>query len=236
LSLINDALRRARHEALRQEAEKGRPGYGAVPAHSRRTSRPWLLFVGGALAAVVVLGAAITFWPQAGGAESTALPAVRQAGEEASGVAVASDAGAPDADAPGAVATIRSDEEGTGEVQAEAALPKPPPEVPLEVALPVSVEPQAAAVPGPVAQGPAVRRQPAVQSPRLESGATYLRRATAADGSTVELGGIVYSDARPIAMINGSVVTPGDMIDRRRTHLPVAALEGSTGRVEALRQ
>ncbi len=47
---------------------------------------------------------------------------------------------------------------------------------------------------------------------RLENGRAYLRRAVASDGGEVILGGIAYSEARPNAVINGSIVTPGDMI------------------------
>jgi len=61
-----------------------------------------------------------------------------------------------------------------------------------------------------VSPGPRVGRQAPLA--RLRDGATYLRRATSADGSTIELGGIAYSEDRPIAVINGSVVSPGDMI------------------------
>ena len=61
-----------------------------------------------------------------------------------------------------------------------------------------------------VSPGPRVSQQAPLS--RLQDGATYLRRATSADGSTIELGGIAYSEDRPIAVINGSVVSPGDMI------------------------
>ena len=50
------------------------------------------------------------------------------------------------------------------------------------------------------------------QSPRLIDGAAYRREVTSADGSLVVLGGIAFSEDRPIAVINGSVVSPGDMI------------------------
>ncbi len=46
----------------------------------------------------------------------------------------------------------------------------------------------------------------------LEPGATYLRRVRTTDGSVAELGGIAYSETRPIAVINGSVVSNGDFI------------------------
>jgi len=59
------------------------------------------------------------------------------------------------------------------------------------------------------------RRVPSAASgagARLEAGATYLRKASSSDGSEVRLGGIAYSDTQPIAVINGSVVSPGDLI------------------------
>ncbi len=81
----------------------------------------------------------------------------------------------------------------------------------------------AVSAPLPAGREPAALTPPVVVPPtepparqssdeRLQSGKTYLRRASAADGSEVRLGGIAYSDTHPIAVINGAVVSPGDMI------------------------
>ena len=57
MSLINDALKRARHQALEQEADGSAVSYRAVPAHSRRPRRAWAPYViGGGVVALVILG------------------------------------------------------------------------------------------------------------------------------------------------------------------------------------
>jgi hypothetical protein len=208
LSLINDALKRARHEALRQESERGPTVYGAVPAHSRRTRRPWLLILTGAVAAVAAVSAT---WLLVGAWRSSPVKLE-----------------SPDA------ATVR---EGTTAAAAEgapvdSATPEPPSSTASSVGTPVdpTVERRKAAEMLPDSSGTegeaegveaplSTMGDPAdasasrqVSGERLRDGGTYLRSAAAADGSEVRLGGIAYSETHPIAVINGAVVSPGDMI------------------------
>lgn len=44
----------------------------------------------------------------------------------------------------------------------------------------------------------------------------YLRRVDFPDGSKLELGGIVYSEASPFAYLNGRLVGVGEFVEGRR--------------------
>lgn len=44
----------------------------------------------------------------------------------------------------------------------------------------------------------------------------YLQRVDFADGSKLELGGIVYSEASPFAYLNGRLVGVGEFVEGRR--------------------
>lgn len=221
MSLINDALKRARHEALRQEEGGRRVDYRTVPAHSRRGDRHRLLLVGGWCVAAVALALVAWLWlgPSADGDEATVGPA------------------AP----AGVVPDQRPEERASPESEADGTIPDGVPMAGADaveeggVPGPTTTDPSApatsmASAPERTASSPA---PPAVEGPsesrseaelerrivaesrpdtRLEEGATYLRRVRTTDGSVAELGGIAYSDTRPIAVINGAVVSNGDFI------------------------
>lgn len=212
MSFINDALKRARRQAREQEATGSGVGYRAVPAHSRQSGWRWLPFVVGG----VVVAAAFLVYSALRPGEETASPQ-------------------PSAASVGAVPATETDAAGTVVVAtpvapaaATAARLAPVERTPSEP-LPssgVSAETRqdqpeggssgpADSVEVPDAQASSVEREPPpeVQEPtRLEPGRTYPRRVTAADGSEVLLGGIAYSDTRPIAVVNDSVVSPGDIV------------------------
>ena len=231
MSLINDALKRARLEARRQDAESRGVEYRAVPAHSRRGGWSVGQLAGWTVAAVAI---GLLLWVSMRPARqerSAATQTLPSADERLS---------APASEGTRATA-VEPTPAGSG---LEAATgnadtsPSPPLRAEPEVAeaaaagtvddTEVSMTPvESAAVVGPADEAspgevaPRETREP--EAPprevarsqgdvRLENGAVYLRRARAADGSTVELGGIAYSAERPIAVINGSVVSPGDMI------------------------
>jgi hypothetical protein len=78
--------------------------------------------------------------------------------------------------------------------------PKPQPEARARTA--PDAEPRPAAAP---ADGKAARA--AVDAK------TYVGEVTAPDGAKIELGGIVYSESNPVALINGKVLGPGAMVE-----------------------
>ena len=187
MSLINDALKRARHQALEQEADGSVVSYRAVPAHSRNPRRAWLPYlIGGAAVAIVILSLSMLRRDD-GPAAELATP------DRPSAVSTASQAAVEAAPPPaGDVGESRP----RGREEAKSTPAATPPD-------------------GPRAEGDQVA-SPSIVAPGagagLEDGRTYLRRVVAKDGDEVFLAGIAYSDTRPNAVINGSIVTPGDMI------------------------
>jgi hypothetical protein len=259
LSLINDALKRARLSALQQEAEANGAQYRAVPAHSRRDSRSMMQLAGWVVAAVAIAAVllmalresptAVGGTPAGGGERAgtgTAVPGPeRVPARRATSGSAAAPAPEPEAEDPTGTepATVAESalpvEPGTepagpppaAEATAAAAAgprqaPPPRPRVPAasSASSGAGAEPVAdGASRGVVAPStslpePAPPRVDPTPAPgrtggdRLVDGGVYRRRVTASDGSSVELGGIAYSEDRPIAVINGTVVSPGDMI------------------------
>jgi hypothetical protein len=48
----------------------------------------------------------------------------------------------------------------------------------------------------------------------MADGGTYVGEVKMADGSLVKLSGIAWSDASPVAMINGKLIGPGQGVDQ----------------------
>ena len=79
--------------------------------------------------------------------------------------------------------------------------PRPPAEPAHARIAPDAVPPPAAAVTdGKAARGSADAK-------------TYIGELTAPDGAKIELGGIVYSETNPVALINGKVLGPGATVE-----------------------
>jgi hypothetical protein len=62
-------------------------------------------------------------------------------------------------------------------------------------------------------QAGAAQGRPAGAVKTVEDGGTYVGEVLLADGSAVKLSGIAYSDASPVAVINGKVLGPGQGVD-----------------------
>lgn len=231
MSLINDALKRARAEALRQEEAGRRTEYRTVPAHSLRPDRRRQLLIAGWAVAALALAFVVGMWVS-GGSEAPAV--AHREGEPA--------AQPPPAPAGGPPRRAESPAESPVEVSATVSGAAPPASEAVAVPAPSAVETVAVAVSPTDGDGggaaedratpssSAPSREPPPRDERgearppassaggrqgsspLEPGATYLRRVRTTDGSVAELGGIAYSETRPIAVINGSVVSNGDFI------------------------
>ncbi len=239
MSLINDALKRARVSALEQEAERDGVDYRAVPAHSRRASRSLSHVAGWIVAAVAITGVLYLALRPAPGASTREAPPALGTAEVAEPVgperqtAVLPETVVPETTAeagivadpetvaePGAVATAESPSgrrstpaapEGSGsEPQPELEVVPAPEDAEPAADLGEATQATSPAPPPPPPEAPAARSGAANG---LVDGRVYLRRAEAADGSVVELGGIAFSEDRPIAVVNGNVVSVGDMIE-----------------------
>jgi hypothetical protein len=187
MSLIDDALRRAREEAALQEAAK-RPGSSRwAPSHIPRRRRSAWKGAGG-LAAVFLAGSAAAwlFFARAPG-RSVPVPVVRPSTPAASlPVPVAAPAPAP----PRRI-------EPPARTRARRSAGENPP-------APAAAAPQ---------ESSAAASNTAAPPPAGQSGQrTFVHTATLAGGQTIELGGIVYSESNPVALINGKVVAPGSLV------------------------
>ena len=213
MSLINDALKRARVSALEQEAARDGVDYRAVPAHSRRDSRSLSHIAGWIVAAVAITGVlylALRPAPEASTQEAGPALGTAEVGEPVGPEpeTVAEPEAVATAESPSAQrSTPAAPEESGSEPQPELEVVPVSEDVAPAVDLPEATQ---AASPAPPPEAPAARSGAAKG---LVDGRVYLRRAEAADGSVVELGGIAFSEDRPIAVVNGNVVSVGDMIE-----------------------
>lgn len=214
MSLINEALKRARVEAARRDAAaKGVPP-SALPVYVPRRRRPWLGplagFLAGLAAVVVAAGA---FWLARGSAPAAAAP--RAAAAPAPAESATIPAPVSEAHPPVPIGTP-----AVAHVAAPAPRPTPPrvaepPPPAAEPRPPMTVVPPVPAPPGPRPSPPRTpQREPRPETTAggIEAGRTYRVEATPAGGKKVKLDFIVWSET-PFAQINGKQISPGQMVD-----------------------
>ncbi len=217
MSLINEALKRARVEAARRDAAaKGVPP-AALPIYRPPRRRPWLAPVAGFAAGLAAVGmAAGAFWLGRRPISAEGTQAVL--------------AEAP-ADAPAARVDAAATPPPASDVPLES---QPAPRSPARPA-PAETAPVAGRPPRPAAVAPAVPEapppahrppppppamaSPAIPAPSRSSsfggdagGRTFLRQAAPA-GTSVKVDFIVWSESRPFAQINGQLISSGQSVD-----------------------
>jgi hypothetical protein len=62
-------------------------------------------------------------------------------------------------------------------------------------------------------RGPATSPAESKASRGLADGKTYVGEVNVPDGGKIELGGIVYSESNPVALINDKVLPPGAVVE-----------------------
>lgn len=200
MSLINEALKRAKQETMRREAaQKGIP----LPLIEQRRSTPWLAVAAAALGIALIASLTALFVVYSSPPTQAPPPASVPSLETP-----ATEAAIPP---PQVVAPEVSEEPATSSRAAESG-PEAPPE---ETSPPISIP----RLPEPVAAPEAIAATPTPSSIEPEAtlseaaGATYLQRAELDDGVTLELGGIAWSESGPIALVNGKAVGQGERVD-----------------------
>ncbi|HPA94552.1 MAG TPA: hypothetical protein PK570_10985 [Thermoanaerobaculia bacterium] len=188
MSLISDALRKARQEAARQEAARRGEAPPQLPHHMplRRPARaPWIAALAGGFAGAALLTAAGLWY-----FTSRHVPAP---------------APAP-ASTPAAIATPAPAPSPVAEITPVAPVP----------ALPVTPEPAAPPEAAPSIPPPEPTLAPdasaVAESPASAPIRTPRRRAELADGTVLTLQGIAITDGRPVALVNGVALGPGERI------------------------
>ncbi len=245
MSLIDEALKRARHEASRQEAVKRdaarHDGPRPIPKlyAERRASRApvWAGIATGA--AVALLGViAWLLW----GRPPVAPPIAP--------VVVAEIPAAPSAPVPTAAVPL-SPPAATLPPKVSAPAPRvadPKPAPVAAPATPTAVPPAATVAPTPSRELPdkpsvpptapvksSVPRSPSAGAVSTAATQTYVREvALPGGGPHFRLGGIAYSEEAPIALINGAALGRGEVVEGyvvRRIDAAEVELEGPAGRV-----
>ena len=243
MSLIDEALKRARLEAAQRAAEGEGLPYPTIPRHLAPRRRPaWL-----APAAVVlaVVGGVLVGLLVASGGSPAAEPVVALRSGSGEPAVTPLSAPEPESSAPSAPAKLEQDTT----VPALPALPEPDapqpvtsgptgPEQPTRDAATPTAEnpplssarpaaPQAAEPP----PAPTTVTDPdsgvllvlpnrPMTAPANDGGASstaalesYTQRYPLPGGGVIELGGIAWSETGPFALINGRVVGPGSVIE-----------------------
>lgn len=202
MSLVSDALKKARQEAARQDAaQRGLP-YAVGAAEKPRSSSLLVGVIAGSVTGVVLLGviAYLAGWLGPGRSEKPVVEAaVTQESPEPAAV--------PETSVPEPSPTPTT----SPVVVAEATPPPPPPSSPAPSASPPVVttpppaEPTLTVEPTPVV-APETTPGPTAAEPKRYVGSVPL------PGGAVTLNGIAYSEQNPIAVLDGRVVGPGESV------------------------
>lgn len=227
MSLISEALKKARQEAARQDAARQGVPYAVGSTETRERRNPLLMVLAGLGAGCLLAGAVFTgaFFGGWG-------PFARTQGAPATQVAQAPPspaAAAPVVAEPSLPPPVEVQEEEAFEAPAPAPpVPVPAPE-PQPQPAPPSVEIRPAAPrPEPVpaepapapeeerpvqpAPNPAPAPPPAPAAGGLVEGQTYAGEVPIPGGGAVKLNGIAFSQDRPVAVLDGRVMGAGEIV------------------------
>ncbi len=242
MSLVSEALKKAQHEAAQREAkEKGLPAplLAAHPYRARRDA-PRVALWGLAAATILLLATAGYLWFGASSKDER-LPMKGEIGS-ASAPEGASAAAPPAPAQPAPTAAADSHLGGSssattaGEPSAQPSEGAPPvPEVASGRPDSPSVEasgPPSAASASTVPPAGAPSFAPPARPEELER--TFVRVAQLDDGGQIHLGGIAWSQAAPLAYVNGRLLGVGESVAGltvERIERDRVVLSGPRGRV-----
>lgn len=195
MSLIDEALKRA--QAAHQDAAKEgapAPPWTPAPLPDRRRARlPYVL--AGVLLVAFIAAALLVIrrWPSAGETQTAAEP------HSAPAAATPSQSGSAESPLPAIVSEVIV--EPPPREASEEPRTTPPAGAPKATPLP-----PAAIVPGTAPAPERLARAPA-------DGRTYFGQVPLPGGGKIELGGIVFSEESPTALVNGRVVRSGSFVE-----------------------
>jgi len=234
MSLISDALTKARQEAARQDAQRPRLPYavGAADSPSRRRSLlPVLagLGAGGLMAALLLVLAWSAGWglfarPAHQAAVAQAAPATPPSAVKPAAEPLAPPEATPETARTAPPQPAAPVQETRPQPPAETR-PAPPVDAPAARPAPVTTAPaEPAPSPPPLPTAP-VATAPAPQAPAqptaaapsqgaagLADGKSYAGEVPVPGGGAVKLNGIAFSRDHPIAVLDGRVVEPGEIV------------------------
>ncbi|HKV07413.1 MAG TPA: hypothetical protein VJ725_04680 [Thermoanaerobaculia bacterium] len=214
MSLISDALKKARQEAARQDSlRQGLPyAVGTTDAPARSRSAP--LLAGLAVGLLLAAGLAGLFYlmrpePETRIAETPPPAVVRE--EPAAPVAppVAPqivEPAAPETAPPAPVPTLLPEVRTPEPPPQQEIRPSPLPQPETPPAPPVVVAPQAPPV------QPVQETAPPAPAPAPQESRSYVGEVPVPGGSVLRLNGIAFSTESPVAVLDGKVVGPGEVV------------------------
>jgi hypothetical protein len=199
MSLIDEALKRAEIEAARRDGLKG-GAYPWVPEHAPRRRRRAAVVAAVVITAGIVAGGVMWLSRRAAApVQGPKSKVQRSLSQELHTVEVAP----PPRGLPSRVSAGNGETASSkGSRESKRPAPKPPTEA-VHVATAPDAKPRpasAASTDGKAARGSADAK-------------TYVGEVTGPDGAKIELGGIVFSETNPVALINGKVLSPGAVVE-----------------------
>lgn len=209
MSLIDEALRRARQEAARQDAARRDERYRQVPvlppmASRRRSPSVNPVLVGAIVAACIVAGIVIGMLLGRGKDENSTVAATSSTPPVESPLPV-------DTPRPSIVVEETPEPTPAPETPAPAPIPtpEPPREVPAAEAEPIDPPPavDVTPIPTPVPEPPPAETPPPAAAPEVR---TYVREVPLPGGGALRLNGIAFSSTKPVALIDDRVLGKGE--------------------------
>jgi hypothetical protein len=209
MSLINEALKKAG-----RDAERAGPRATLAPSPSQVPPRRRSLRI--ALLALLAIGGGTVFLFVRGTFQSEPEPVA-----EPIRTAEAPIPSAPDPSPPTAVVAlpeVEATEPASEDVTTSTPIAAAAPEVPA--AAPVAQPPPEDSAPRVEKRARRPRRATAPETTPTPvqdagsplDGASFLKRAQIPGGGSLELSGIAWSETQPVAVISGSVVSPGERV------------------------
>jgi hypothetical protein len=202
VSLIDEALKRAELEAARRDGLRS-GAYPWVPEHAPKARRRWIT-----AAAVLVIAAAAgggVWWLSRRSAQVPASGPSVDAQSKIQNPKSKIDLETVEVPPPPVGQPSRVQARGPFESPKASEAPRVRPTAPVDVA-------EVHAAPAPQGRSDtAVESKPPVK--KAAEGKTYVGEVKLPDGAKIELGGIVYSDANPVALINDHVLGPGAVVE-----------------------
>jgi hypothetical protein len=213
VSLISEALARARREAARREAADKGLRYPALPAPFRARRRRWphtVALVTAALGAGLAAGILVmeARSPGTSAGAGGAPPSGAPTGEPAT----LSPRGGDSAPEPGGPADSPSAARRPPAPEAQAAPPSAALETPAYPAPPPGVEPSVAVHQGTSSPQAPPGPGPPPAAPEPAALPEYLRETTLTGGDKITLAGIAWSEEHPVALLNGQPLGIGEIV------------------------
>jgi hypothetical protein len=195
MSLIDEALKRAELEAARRDGLRG-GAYPWVPEHMPKRRRRWAFVVSVAIFAGVAAGGVMWLSRRPAPVQSPISNVQSSPRRPLEMVEVAPPpVGLPSRD------SARANDAANAKAGKDSRRPTPPFDTARARIAPAR-EPGSTGAP---AESKASRG--------LSDGKTYIGEVNVPDGGKIELGGIVYSETNPVALINDKVLPPGGVVE-----------------------